>query len=279
MNNGLVERFIKYCKIDTQSDGFSTTSPSTMKQFDLANVLKDELVAMGVDNAFVDEYCYVYAKIEANCDDKYDKIVFIAHMDTADFNAKGCKPRIIENYDGKDIKLNDEFVLSPVKFPVLNEHKGKTLIVTDGTTLLGADDKAGVAAIMDQVGLYIYVEESDGDETKFDDKYEEILSNPSDYDDLIVMQYSLKNQEQALVNSILETNVTLELIENSEIQDVTKYLSKMTAKIRTISPDEGIDQTDTLEFLLLHKDKSYYIMNYYLIDENGNKIENVSTGE
>ncbi len=140
-------------------------------------------------------------------------------------------------------------------------------------------DGSGVAAIMDQVGLYIYVEESDGDETKFDDKYEEILSNPSDYDDLIVMQYSLKNQEQALVNSILETNVTLELIENSEIQDVTKYLSKMTAKIRTISPDEGIDQTDTLEFLLLHKDKSYYIMNYYLIDENGNKIENVSTGE
>ena len=140
-------------------------------------------------------------------------------------------------------------------------------------------DGSGVAAIMDQVGLYIYVEESDGDETKFDDKYEEILSNPSDYDDLIVMQYSLKNQEQALVNSILETNVTLELIENSEIQDVTKYLSKMTAKIRTISPDEGIDQTDTLEFLLLHKDKSYYIMNYYLIDVNGNKIENVSTGE
>lgn len=140
-------------------------------------------------------------------------------------------------------------------------------------------DGEGVASIMDQVGLYIYVEECDSDQSKFDDKYEEILSNPSDYDDLIVMQYSLKNQEQALVNSISETNVTLEVIENSEIQDVTKYLSKMTAKIRTISPDEGIDQTDTLEFLLLHKDKSYYIMNYYLIDENGNKIENVSTGE
>ena len=140
-------------------------------------------------------------------------------------------------------------------------------------------DGEGVASIMDQVGLYIYVEECDSDQSKFDDKYEEILSKPSDYDDLIVMQYSLKNQEQALVNSISETNVTLELIENSEIQDVTKYLSKMTAKIRTISPDEGIDQSDTLEFLLLHKDKSYYIMNYYLIDENGNKIENVSTGE
>ncbi len=140
-------------------------------------------------------------------------------------------------------------------------------------------DGEGVASIMDQVGLYIYVEECDSDQSKFDDKYEEILSNPSDYDDLIVMQYSLKNQEQALVNSISETNVTLELIENSEIQDVTKYLSKMTAKIRTISPDEGIDQTDTLEFLLLHKDKSYYIMNYYLIDENGNKIESVSTAE
>ncbi len=140
-------------------------------------------------------------------------------------------------------------------------------------------DGEGVASIMDQVGLYIYVEECDSDQSKFDDKYEEILSNPSDYDDLIVMQYSLKNQEQALVNSISETNVTLELIGNSEIQDVTKYLSKMTAKIRTISPDEGIDQTDTLEFLLLHKDKSYYIMNYYLIDENGNKIESVSTAE
>ena len=140
-------------------------------------------------------------------------------------------------------------------------------------------DGEGVASIMDQVGLYIYVEECDSDQSKFDDKYEEILSKPSDYDDLIVMQYSLKNQEQALVNSISETNVTLEVIENSEIQDVTKYLSKMTAKIRTISLDEGIDQTDTLEFLLLHKDKSYYIMNYYLIDENGNKIENVSTVE
>lgn len=140
-------------------------------------------------------------------------------------------------------------------------------------------DGEGVASIMDQVGLYIYVEECDSDQSKFDDKYEEILSKPSDYDDLIVMQYSLQKQEQALVNSISETNVTLEVIENSEIQDVTKYLSKMTAKIRTISPDEGIDQTDTLEFLLLHKDKSYYIMNYYLIDENGNKIENVSTGE
>lgn len=140
-------------------------------------------------------------------------------------------------------------------------------------------DGEGVASIMDQVGLYIYVEECDSDQSKFDDKYEEILSKPSDYDDLIVMQYSLQKQEQALVNSISETNVTLEVIENSEIQDVTKYLSKLTAKIRTISPDEGIDQTDTLEFLLLHKDKSYYIMNYYLIDENGNKIENVSTGE
>lgn len=140
-------------------------------------------------------------------------------------------------------------------------------------------DGEGVASIMDQVGLYIYVEECDSNQSKFDDKYEEILSKPSDYDDLIVMQYSLQKQEQALVNSISETNVTLEVIENSEIQDVTKYLSKMTAKIRTISPDEGIDQSDTLEFLLLHKDKSYYIMNYYLIDENGNKIENVSTGE
>ncbi len=138
-------------------------------------------------------------------------------------------------------------------------------------------DGSGVAAIMDQVGLYIYVEESDGDETKFDDKYEEILSSPSDYGDLILMQHSAKSQEDALINSISETNVTLELVENTEIHDVTKYLSKMTAKIRTVSIDDGIDQVDTLGFLLLHRDQSYYIMDYYLADENGNKIENVST--
>lgn len=157
---------------------------------------------------------------------------------------------------------------------------------TNATGILGAfiqayneHDGSGVAAIMDQIGLYIYVEESDSDETKFDDKYEEILSSPSDYGDLIVMQYSAKNQEDALVNSISETNVVLELVENTEIHDVTKYLSKMTAKIRTVSVDEGIDQTDNLEFLLLHKNQSYYIMNYYLIDDNGNKIENTSTEE
>lgn len=141
-------------------------------------------------------------------------------------------------------------------------------------------DGAGVAAIMDQVGLYIYVEECDSDQSKFDDKYEEILSNPSEeYDDLIIMQYSLQKQEKKLVDLISKTNVTLELVGGSEIQDVTKYLSKMTAKIRTVSADDGIDEVDTLGFLLLHRDQSYYIMDYYLADENGNKIENVSTGE
>ncbi len=140
-------------------------------------------------------------------------------------------------------------------------------------------DGSGVAAIMDQVGLYIYVEECDSDQSKFDDKYEEILSKPSEYDDLIVMQYSLQKQEQTLVDSISQTNVALELVEGSEIQDVTKYLSKMTAKIRTVSADDGIDEVDTLGFLLLHRDQSYYIMDYYLVDENGNKIENVSTDE
>lgn len=141
-------------------------------------------------------------------------------------------------------------------------------------------DGAGVAAIMDQVGLYIYVEECDSDQSKFDDKYEEILSNPSkEYDDLIIMQYSLQKQEKKLVDLISKTNVTLELVGGSEIQDVTKYLSKMTAKIRTVSADDGIDEVDTLGFLLLHRDQSYYIMDYYLADENGNKIENVSMGE
>ena len=151
--NRLIERFISYCKIDTQSDPTSNSSPSSMKQFDLANLLVKQLHELGVDNAYVDEHCYVYATIVGNRSS--DKIVgFIAHMDTADFNGHGVNPRLITNYDGKLIKLNDDYNLDSLEFPDLEKHIGLDLIVTDGTTLLGADDKAGIAAIMETVAYY-----------------------------------------------------------------------------------------------------------------------------
>lgn len=146
----IINRFIEYCQIDTQSDENSTTSPSTFKQFDLANLLVKQLHEMGIDNAYVDDKCYVYATIKGNV--ACDKTVgFIAHMDTADFKGSDVKPRVISNYDGKDIRLNDEYSLTIEAFPNLLNHVGKTLIVTDGTTLLGADDKAGITAIMEAV--------------------------------------------------------------------------------------------------------------------------------
>ncbi|MBR3227633.1 MAG: peptidase T [Erysipelotrichaceae bacterium] len=149
----LTERFISYCKIDTQSDPDTHRTPSTDKQYDLARLLVKELKEMGVEDACVNDKCIVYGHIKTNCDDRR-KIGFVSHMDTSDqLTATGCSPRIINDYDGKDILLNEELgiVLSPEQFPKMRNDKGKTLIVTDGTTLLGGDDKAGIAAIMDLV--------------------------------------------------------------------------------------------------------------------------------
>lgn len=145
-----VERLIRYCRIDTQSDPLSNTSPSTAKQFDLAKILVRELKEVGAEDAVLDEYCYVYGHIEANTERKVPTVGFIAHMDTApDFTGAGVSPRIIENYDGRDIQLNETVVTRVSQFPQMKELKGKTLLVTDGNTLLGADDKAGITAIME----------------------------------------------------------------------------------------------------------------------------------
>ncbi|MCR5610912.1 MAG: peptidase T [Clostridiales bacterium] len=145
------ERLLKYVKVHTKSDPGSSTVPSSKRQFDLANMLVDELKAIGVADARVDEMCYVYGTIPAaqGCEDK-PAIGFIAHMDTApDFNGENVKPRIIENYDGGEVALGESGrVLSPAEFPHLASLKGRTLIVTDGMSLLGADDKAGVAEII-----------------------------------------------------------------------------------------------------------------------------------
>ena len=143
-------KFLDYVSYDTQSDSSSTTMPSTMKQKLLAKHLADEMVAMGIEDAHMDEWGYVYGTIPANCEKK-NVVGFIAHMDTAEeVSGANVKARVIENYNGEDIVLNKELgiVTDVENFPILKKFKGKTLIVTDGTTLLGADDKAGVAEIM-----------------------------------------------------------------------------------------------------------------------------------
>ena len=150
MTENLLKRFLKYVRIDTQSDEASTASPSTPKQMDFARLLRDELLALGVADARVSEWGVVYASQPATAEG-VPPIGFIAHMDTSpDLTGAGVKPRIVERYDGGDIGLDPAggIVLSPREFPELLRHRGEDLVVTDGHTLLGADDKAGVAEIM-----------------------------------------------------------------------------------------------------------------------------------
>ncbi len=151
--SSLEERFLRYVAIDTQSNEESESQPSTEKQLNLLKLLRDELDAMGVA-ASLDEYGYVMARIPSNCGKTAPAIGFIAHVDTSpDAGGEGVKAQIIENYDGGSIALKgvEGLCLSPDEFPELLAHKGETIITTDGTTLLGADDKAGVAEIMDAV--------------------------------------------------------------------------------------------------------------------------------
>ena len=149
----ILDRFLRYVAIDTQSDEESSSQPSTAKQWNLLNLLADELRAMGV-KAETEEHGYVYAKIPGNNGKDTPTIGFMAHVDTApDASGKDVKPQIIDCYDGGDIPLKGVpgLFLKPSEFPELLHFKGETLITTDGTTLLGADDKAGVAEIMDAV--------------------------------------------------------------------------------------------------------------------------------
>ncbi len=140
-----VQRFINYAKIDTQASGESGTTPSTEKQKNLGRLLVKELKELGLEDAFMDEWGIVYAHLKG----EGDKIGLNAHMDTAlEVTDENCNPQIIRNYDGKDFHLNDKYVLSSDEFSSLKNHIGKDLVVTDGNTLLGADDKAGIAIIM-----------------------------------------------------------------------------------------------------------------------------------
>ncbi|WP_298312357.1 peptidase T [uncultured Aquimarina sp.] len=149
--NHIIDRFVSYVTIDTESDPNSNTTPSSMKQWDLANKLVEELKSIGLIEVTIDENAYIMATLPSNIDHEVPTIGFISHFDTTpDFTGANVNPQIIESYDGKDIILNkdENIILSPDYFEDLKLYKGQTLITTDGTTLLGADDKAGIAEII-----------------------------------------------------------------------------------------------------------------------------------
>src|SRR5690625_6140142 len=158
MKNTLIERLTKYAKVDTQSNFASETVPSTPGQIELAKLLYEELKNIGMSDVTIDDNSYVMATLPANTDGDIPTIGFLAHLDTAtEFTGKNVNPQVIENYDGKDIVLNEaeNIVLSAKEFPELPSYKGHTLMTTDGTTLLGADNKAGIAEIMTAVEYLI----------------------------------------------------------------------------------------------------------------------------
>lgn len=156
-NNELLNRFLKYVKIETRSNPESQTTPTTQSQVDFAKMLMVELQDIGMQNVhYIEDNGYVIATLKGNTEKKVPKIGFIAHMDTADFNAKNISPQVIESYQGGNIPLgNSGFFLSPAEFPNLNNYHGDTLITTDGTTLLGSDDKSGIAEIITAIAYLI----------------------------------------------------------------------------------------------------------------------------
>jgi len=158
INHTVTERFLRYVQIDTQSDPLSKTFPSTEKQKDLGRILVEELLEMGIADAHMDEHGYVYATIPSNTDKNVPVLCFCSHMDTSpDSSGKGVKPLIHKDYDGTDIILPDDNtqVISPTKYPLLKDQIGNDIVTASGTTLLGADNKAGLAAIMDATHFLI----------------------------------------------------------------------------------------------------------------------------
>jgi len=154
----VVERLIKYAKIDTRSDETSEGCPSSEKQWNLARLLEQEMIELGLSDVKVDENCYITATLPATSKRKLPVLGLISHMDTSpDMSGEGVKPLVISNYDGGDIILNKEnnIILSPSDFPELLRYKGEDLLTTDGTTLLGSDDKAGIAEILTAVEYFV----------------------------------------------------------------------------------------------------------------------------
>lgn len=160
----LLERFITYVKLNTRSDASSSTIPTTYSQVEFALLLKQELEKMGLDSIFYNEKNgFLTAKLPKNSDKKMTSVGFIAHLDTADYNAENITPHVFSNYDGGDVVLNKEknIIMKVSEFPNLKDYKGETLITTDGTTLLGADDKAGIVEILEMLDYFISHPESE----------------------------------------------------------------------------------------------------------------------
>lgn len=184
----------------------------------------------------------------------------------------------VEKYKKENTKEKEEeeVVLKGISYgseiTQLGYKNAQDLLNTFITAYNNHDGKTMVSA-MDIVAGYIYVEEAERDISKFDENYVRILSDPEEYENLVLMRYTLPQQENSIIEAIDSTNVTLELIDNTEIEDISKYSSKVTAHIRTYSEAEKIDQIDKLEFFLLHSNNAYYIVDYYAIDENGNKLQ------
>ncbi|MFD0050710.1 peptidase T [Actinomycetes bacterium NPDC127524] len=158
MKEEIIKRFTSYVQVDTQSSEESETCPSTPGQLTLLNMLTEELKEIGMNDVTIDDNGYVMATLPSNTDKQVETIGFLAHVDTAtDFSGTNVNPQLIENYDGSDIVLNEDLhiILSPENYPNLSNYKGQTLITTDGTTLLGADDKAGVTEIMTAMAYLI----------------------------------------------------------------------------------------------------------------------------
>ena len=157
------KRLMHYASFDTQSSEESSTAPSTAKQLVLAKELAEECESLGFDHVELTKEGIVYAYLNANCDEEFDRIGFIAHMDTAsEITGANVKCRIVKNYDGKTIQLNSEYSMDPEEFPALNTVIGDDLIVTDGNTLLGADDKAGIAIILEAIDQLIASKKNHG---------------------------------------------------------------------------------------------------------------------
>lgn len=165
--DNLLNRFLTYTRVNTRSDESSETTPTTQSQVDFAlTILKPEMKSIGLQNVHYLENGYLVGTLPANGNFSY-KIGFIAHMDTADFNAEGVNPQIIDNYNGEIIQLGQtDFVLDPKEFPNLNNYLGQTLITTDGTTLLGSDDKSGIAEIMTAIDYLVKHPEIEHDEIR-----------------------------------------------------------------------------------------------------------------
>ncbi|OZS76858.1 peptidase T [Tetzosporium hominis] len=156
MKQTLIERLTRYAKIDTQSDAASTSTPSTEGQWDLLRLLEQELQSMGMTEITLDGNGYLFATLPATTEKDVPTIGFLAHVDTAtDYTGKDVKPQIVENYDGQDLVLNAATTMKVADFPELTKYKGHTLMTTDGTTLLGADNKAGIAIILTAMDYFL----------------------------------------------------------------------------------------------------------------------------